>query len=225
MPRPKRSHEEVVEEARLKEEEAAAVREKQQAAVARVAAIEQGSGEHEGVVRSRSQRLAGAASAVSTGGTDKRGEITHPGNEPTAAGGKSLILRLRLPRRGVEGGAPTDMQSSAEAEALMTPPHGDGNEEPTMLDEDEEAPVDEHDSEVSGDEYQPQAELEMDDDNEVEIVTEVRAKARGKKVAKKTKNWEGVLEANNSSMAIGIPSRAATQSRSTSVSSSHQENL
>lgn len=74
-------------------------------------------------------------------------------------------------------------------ETLTVPPtdRADHNG-PTMLDDDEKAPIDEHNSGASGDEYQPQdhdsqGESEMDnDDGDVEdVVPKVRNKAQGKK--------------------------------------------
>lgn len=97
MPRPKRTHEEVVEKARVREEEQAVIQEKQQVTVAQLAAIEQESGEHESVIHSRSQHVAEKIRAVSDSNSRKEPQTAHPAKEPPAAGSQSIILHLRLP--------------------------------------------------------------------------------------------------------------------------------
>ncbi|CDO77041.1 hypothetical protein BN946_scf184403.g16 [Trametes cinnabarina] len=222
MPRPKRSHDEVIEEARQREGEAAIAQKKQQAAIARLASIEQQSDESTGIIHPRPQALARKnATASAADSPIAEAAITNPVAEDVQAN-RPLILRLRLPRRGTTAGSPKDNQPSAQGmqyplarpapcdfhspapEGLAglissNESSGDPLSESLLNIEDQEPSLEDIESGSSGDEYQPQnqdaeGESEMDDDSEAEDLTDVRP-AQGRKNMKQTKPRRADVEA------------------------------
>lgn len=117
MPRPKRSHEEVLEEEQKQEEAATAAKAKQQAAIERVAAIEERSGEGESTMAAKPPprpRPVGTTKRKAASDVDDQAEgELEDAYQAETTGSRPLTLRLRMLSYHAKA-PPADTQSSNE---------------------------------------------------------------------------------------------------------------
>lgn len=205
MPRPKRSHEDVLQEQKLKEDEAAAARVQQQVAIARVAELEQTLGEQTATTRPHTRQSA-RQGVVSASHNTAEGYGSNQGGSSMT---KRLTLRLPcLPHRSIDGDVMPAQKSQTSAQGSYSIDRlsnhkvahilegaagleaNAGTEGLSTADElldemDEEEPMGEIDSGDSADEYRPpgdsegEPEIDAREDEEIELEEDVAAPPKG----------------------------------------------